>query len=526
MASYALDAAAWVARQGLRLTGAGLDLLSRFMPPPQVAPARHRRAYDGAVSGYRTNTWQTNGNSANAEILASLSKLRERSRDLTRNNPYGRRAVEALASNLIGTGVRPMPVTGDDGLDTRIADLWDRWQRRCYPSSRLGIYGVQTLLARSFFTDGEVLVRRRPRRMADMSDREGQLPPIQIQALEADFLPIEKSEALPSGGRIEQGVEFDVLDRRRYYHLLRSHPGGSLLFGSVYGVASPWDTVRVPANDVIHLMQETRPGQCRGVPWLSPVILSLWDHQGYTEAERVRAKSASMLFAMVEGSAPETEDDLDNPDGIGDHTDENGNLVTDASGYVVEALRPGMVAYLPNGKKIAINQPGTAAGYADYVRASIREVAAGLGLSYEVLTQDLSQVNFSSIRLGLLEQHRLVRALREQVLNPLVMDPIYEWFVDAAISAGLLPDDPACYRVEWSVPQIESAARKEDAEAVAIEIRNGLSSLWDEIAARGKDPEKVLRDINATNALLDELKLTLDSDPRRSGKPGAGAPAP
>ena len=484
--------------------------------PPKGRHQRGRRAYDGAALGYRTDGWSATGTNANAEVQASLPRLRDRSRDLIRNNPYGKRAIEALTSNLVGAGIRPMPTTGDDALDSQISELFEKWSKQCYPGNRSTFYSLQSLQARALFGDGEVLVRRRPRRVMDMRG----LPPVQLQVLEGDFLPIEKNESLQAGGRIEQGIEFDALDRRRAYHLLRSHPGSS----HVYGGSSAWDTVRVPSKDIVHLYQETRPGMARGVPWLAPVMIGLWDHVGYTDSERVRAKSASMLFASVEGSSPEDYDDeWENPDGIANHTDEDGNVVTDADGYVVESLRPGMIAYLPEGKRINVNQPGTAAGYSDYVRASLREIAAGCGLSYEVLTQDLSQVNFSSIRLGLLEQHRLIRALREQVFIPFALAPQYEWFIDAAIAAGLLPQDERCYRVQWSIPAIESAARKEDAEADALEIRNGLRSLRDVIASRGQDPESVLQDIAATSEILDELGLTLDSDPRKVGKAGAGS---
>ena len=488
--------------------------------PPTPQPIRHTprsgrrsrgrgaRSYDGAVMGSRVNSWQALGTNSNAEVLASLEKLRDRSRDLIRNNPYGHRAVEALVSNLVGAGIRPMPATGDDALDTQIADLFEKWSQSCYPSNRSTFYTLQSLQGRALFGDGEVIVRRRPRRMSDMKG----LPPVQFQVLEGDHLPLEKNDTLKQGRRVEQGVEFDQLDRRIAYHLLRNHPGGSSL---------ALDTVRVKASDIVHLYQEVRPGQIRGVPWLAPVVISMWDHAGYTDAERVRAKSASMLFASVEGSSPETEDEYDGVAGDSEESrDESGDVVTDVDGYVVEALRPGLIAYLPDGKKININQPGTASGYSDYTRASLREIAAGCGLSYEVLTQDLSQVNFSSIRLGLLEQHRLIRALREQVFVPFALAPQYVWFIDAAIAAGLLPMDERCYRVQWSVPAIESATRKDDAEADRLEIRNGLRDLRDAIASRGKDPETVLRNIAATKKMLDKLGLILDSDPSETS--GAG----
>jgi len=65
-----------------------------------------QRAYEGAKAGRRTDGWVTAGTGANAEIAPASARLRDRSRDLVRNNPYAAKAVNALVSNLVGTGRR------------------------------------------------------------------------------------------------------------------------------------------------------------------------------------------------------------------------------------------------------------------------------------------------------------------------------------------------------------------------------------------------------------------------------------
>ncbi len=100
-------------------------------------PVRGRHAYDGASSGARTDGWQAIGTSANAEVGQSLDSLRNRARDLVRNNAWARRAIDALVSNLVGTGLRPIPATGDKALDRTLLDLWEAWGRACYPLSRM-----------------------------------------------------------------------------------------------------------------------------------------------------------------------------------------------------------------------------------------------------------------------------------------------------------------------------------------------------------------------------------------------------
>ena len=93
---------------------------------PQVAVRRARqraaiallaRSYEGARLGRRTDGWVVAGASANAEIGSALVRLRDRSRDLVRNNPYAAKAVQAVVSNLIGTGIMPRARARDAGVN-------------------------------------------------------------------------------------------------------------------------------------------------------------------------------------------------------------------------------------------------------------------------------------------------------------------------------------------------------------------------------------------------------------------------
>ncbi len=492
-------------------------VLTRTAPAPIHRSFRGRRAYDGASAGARTDGWQTIGGSANTETAQSLESLRNRARDLVRNNAWARKAIEALVSNLVGTGLRPIPMTGDKDLDRRLIDLWDTWGRACYPLSRLGIYGVQSLIARSFFESGEVLVRRRLRRIDDLGP---DLPPLQLQILEPDQMPCWTSttyDLRQGGNRIVQGVELDPLDRRVGYWLLPVHPGDSW---SLTGGAGTYGPQRVDAVNVLHLLQEARPGQVRGVPWLAPVIMALWDLGGMSDAERARAKIAHCLTAFVE-SVDSDEGTPPRPDGITGAEDEFGNLVVDMQGDPVEQLHPGLIGYLPPGKKITINSPTLPSGYDAYQRVGLHEIAAGIGLAYEVLTGDLSQVNFSSIRLGLNEQNRMIRGLREQVFVPLAMQPIWEWFCEAGQFAGLLPLEADAFPCRWSSPRVESVDRKTDAEADLREMRNQTRSRRDVIASYGQDPDAVDAEIALDQENRRRLGIVSDGDPGEVSLSGA-----
>jgi capsid protein len=147
-------------------------------------------------------------------------------------------------------------------------------------------------------------------------------------------------------------------------------------------------------------------------------------------------------------------------------------------------------------------------------------------MPYELLTGDLSQVNYSSIRAGLVEFRRLIDAVQWQIFIPILCQPIWNWFCEAAWAAGKLPRPDI--GVEWSPPRFEAVDPLKDAMADLLAMRSGTMTLAQAISRQGHNPDAVLAEIAAMNARLDALGIILDSDPRRVTKTGvmqAGDPS-
>nr|WP_284694337.1 phage portal protein [Rhodoplanes serenus] len=451
------------------------------------------RAYDGAARGRRTDGWKAAGSSADAEIAVAGELLRDRMRDLVRNNPHAAKAVSVLVNNIVGAGIIPRAATGDEKLDGVVNGLWEAWVRQCDADGQLDLFGLQTLACRQMIEAGEVLVRRRPRRPSD-----GLVVPLQIQLLEADLLDATRHGDLVDGGRIVQGIEFDAIGRRRGYWLYAQHPGDA-----VVSMRRRFDSASVPATDVLHLYEKQR-AQVRGVPWGTPVMRSLRDLDDWTQAELVRKKTEACVVGIVLG-ADEAEQGI-------------APSVVDADGNRVEQFEPGLIAYAHGGKDIKFNQPATTAGVGEWLRAQLHIVAAGFRMPYELLTGDLSQVNYSSIRAGLVEFRRLIDAVQWQIFIPVLCQPTWTWFCEAAWAAGRLPRPDIA--VEWSPPRFEAVDPLKDAMADLLAMRSGTMTLAQAIARQGHNPDAVLAEIAAMNARLDALGLVLDSDPRRVTKTG------
>lgn len=456
-----------------------------------------QRAYDGADKSRLSDGWLRAGglSSADTEIEAAGRTLRDRSRHLVRNNPHAAKAISVLVNNIVGDGIIARANTGDENQDKVINELFEYFVEHCDPEGLTNFYGAQTLCVREMLEGGDVLVRRRPRRTSD-----GLRVPLQLQILEADYLDPLKTGEVPGGYQIN-GVEYDKVGRRKGYWLYDRHPGSNAFLTSL-------TSKLIPASDVAHMFEKQRT-QARGVPWLAPVIMALSNLDDYELSESMRKKMEACLVAMV------TSDDSDSI-GAG-ITDETAQVV-DASGRLIEKFAPGMIAYLKGGKDIKFNQPSASAGFSEYKRSSLHTISAGARVPYELLTNDLSQVNFSGGRIGLVDFRRMCTALQWQVVIPMFCRPVWQWFCEAAYLAGLLPTTEI--PVMWSPPKFESVTPLEDAQADLIKIRTGTMTLAQAIENEGYDYKKQLDEIARTNVMLDKLEIALDSDPRNLTKNG------
>jgi capsid protein len=197
--------------------------------------------------------------------------------------------------------------------------------------------------------------------------------------------------------------------------------------------------------------------------------------------------------------------------------------ILDASGTPVESFEPGLIAYAHGGKDIKFNSPSASGGFSDYKKASLHTIAAGYLVPYELLTGDLSEVNFSSARVGLVEFRRLVETIQWLTIIPMMLDRIWVWFCEAAYFAGELPT--ADIPIEWDPPEFDSVNPIDDANADLIKIRSGTMTLFEAIAKRGRDPIAVLQEHGEIAKLLDKIGLIFDSDPRRVSKGGNEQPS-
>jgi lambda family phage portal protein len=446
---------------------------------PQAGLARHRarqnlqRAYEAASprDGWRP---RRAGASANADHQMDAKMLRAKARALVQNVPYIAAALDTLATDTIGTGIM-VRATGKEQENTN--QLFAEWSKFADADGRLDIPGLVKVAYTAMEQDGEGLVRLRPRRPSD-----GLPVPLQLQVLEIDWIDDTRTASY-NGNTIIQGIEYDQLGKVAAYWLWDQHPGDVALVRGRNIQSS-----RVPAQNIIHFFNPKRPGQGRGFTRFAPVIARTRDTQTYEDAELGRKNLEARLSVLASGDTTSLEHPAatGNPAGAGNGVQDLGEL------------GGGNIFGMPAGLNFTVVEPKAAPGYVDYIKLQLHVISAAIGVPYEAITGDMSEVNFSSARVRLLAYRRAVQQVQWLVLVPMLLRPIYEAFIDAAYLAGKIR--VADKSVDFSMPKWDYVNPEQEVKADTAEIAAGLSTPSEKLRQRGYDPDTVYaelaRDLN------------------------------
>jgi lambda family phage portal protein len=429
----------------------------------------------------------------NTLIAGAGETITARARWLVRNNGYAAGAVEAFASNVVGDGIKPSSSITDAALKEELQSLWLAWTDEADAEGLTDFYGLQRRAAREVFLSGEVFLRIRPRRAED-----GLTVPLQLQMLPSEMLPLDLTRELPGGGLIRQGIEFDRIGRRIAYHLLRRHPGDM----TDPGLAG--ETVRVPASEVVHVMDPVEAGQLRGVSRLAPAIVKLFTLDLYDDAELERKKTAAMFAMFITSPAPETpldpaEEDLE--------------------------VEPGQVVRLDPGEDVSTPAtPDSGSTYEPFQYRTLLQISAALGVPYGYLTGDTARGNFSNTRIALVDFRRRISAFQHSVMVYQMCRAVWARWMDVAVLSGALdlPDYETDRRQHqacaWLPTKWDWVDPMKDASAEILQIEAGLKSRTQALSERGYDAEQVDREIAAER----DREQALGLDFRRPGSPAQG----
>jgi lambda family phage portal protein len=451
------------------------------------------RGYSGAISSRLTGDWLNPTTTGDEEIRRDLQKLRNRCRELERNNDYVRRYLNGLDSNVIGSKgimlqmkVEDSPLVYDDQANRVIEKEWRKWCNRKHatPNGRQSWIDICKLALRSCARDGDVLLQL----VRGFNNDHG----FAVQLIEADMLDLHHNNyKLQNGGEIRMGVETNSVGRPSAYHILTAHPGETS------------DTsrrrLRVDADDIIHLYNPERISQTRGVPWMVSAMTRLQMLAGYEESELVASRVAASKMGFLTKDA--------NTESYTGEEDEDYNLIMESE--------PGSIEELPTGMSFQEwNPTHPTTAYKDFVKSTLRGISAGLNISYNTLANDLENVNYSSIRAGLFDEREHYKSIQNWFIDSFIQ-PVFEAWLEASILNGVFPFGITKFdkmnQPKWCARRWPWVDPLKDMQANILAMNNGLEAKRNIINYTGGDIDDIYSTIAADNKLAEDKGLRFDA---------------
>ena len=461
-----------------------------------------KRAYQGALVSRLTSDWMSSQLSADAEIRNSLRKLRDRSRELVRNNPYARQAKRTTQINIVGNGMKFQSLVvqqrggkRDQRVNNIIEEAWSDWSQAdsCDCAGKYSFHQFEWLAAGALCESGEAIFRivRKPFGNSKV--------PLALQMIESDLLDEEyDGKTLNKNNEWRNGVEVDEWGRALRYAILTKHPGDAYYLD--YS-ANRKLHIFIPAEDIIHLFLPERPGQNRGVPWFHSVMADMHQLQGYEEAAVIRARAGASIMGFIQNDQGEL---------IGDDVQNNQRI---------QSFEPGTFRYLmPNESVTVPDIDYPSQQYEMFVKNKIRRFATGIGCSFETISKDFSETNYSSSRLSLLEDREHWKFCQKYIIDNFHYRIFKEW-LDLAVLSGVIdfPDyasnSKRYCKPRWTPPAQHYVDPLKEIKAYREAEQAGYMTKSQVIAqTNGGDYDDIISEIAREQEVAKSLGVTLDKD--------------
>lgn len=446
-----------------------------FSPKAGMRRLSFRRSYEAASNGRRAKSFK-NAHSAgpNMEIGPAIVNLRNRSRHFVRNNGWAKRAQGVVCANVVGEGIRPAP-TGTKNQVKSIKKIWRAWAETtvCDWDGKNTFYGLQELILREIVESGDCLIIRR--RILPTIDNP---IPIQLQVLEADQLDHTRN-GMNDNGFCRLGVQYNADGKIFGYWIWSQHPNDM-------AVSLKMQSELISIDDVIHPFEILRAGQSRGVPMGVSAFMKISDFSDYEDAQLVRQKIAAAFSAFVKNGADTTKQ----PDQL-------------------ERIEAGIIQYLAPDEEITFSSPPAAEGYGEYSKKILQGIATAYEITYEMLTMDYSNVNFTSGRMAKIDVSGRFRKLQYGMMVPQVCVKVWQWFMNAVIMAGIQQTYIACNAMDWTAPRVQQLDPVKETNARIAQVNAGFTTLSEILREDGYDPDDVFDEIKAEREKLKELGINL-----------------
>ncbi|TNF65656.1 MAG: phage portal protein [Gammaproteobacteria bacterium] len=448
-----------------------MKLLSRFKRNKTVnknihhfLPPIYNRGYESATSQLLRDVF-TGGN-VDEIIEGQSSAILRRAREAYANNDYVKGYISQACTNIIGhQGIRIQCKTKQKRLNDLTEAAFNRWARKgnCDVSGSLSFIDIQLLCVRSLLRDGEFFIIKHV--------IDGQL---QLQLIDNSRIDVTKRATLANGKKIINGIEVTRFGRPIAYYLTDDTES----------------TQRIPAKNVIHGFISEYVGQKRGISSIATALIRLGLLKEFetSAVDNARSNAKSVGFLNL----PENEIDYNALADRDDNTYDNSfemKAVDDRAQF--HLLKPGY-------KLSTFNSQFPSTTFAPFKESILKAISSslGYGINYINLGNDLSNVNYSSARQGLLNERDAWRMLQTLIIDSLVR-PVFESWLEVEYLSGRLGNiseitfNQLIDTVKFQTRNFPWIDPLKDAKGTTENINNKTTSTSQEIINAGGDVEEI-----------------------------------
>lgn len=513
-------------------------------PTPQVLGA-HEAAdqFDRALA-----SWYPTVQSADADILPDKYLLDARATDIVRNDAFAQSGVQLHKDNIVGSQYRlnakprlrvlGLDETWEDEFSEEVEEKFTNWAEsfNFWPdaSRRNTLTSMVRLAVGTYLVAGEVLATAEWMRETDRAYRTA------IQMIAVDRLSNPGDQGYDME-RTRGGVRLSASGAPLGYYIRQASPGGMFDWNR----SMRWSYIRarngIGRPQVIHILEQQRPSQTRGVSQFAAALKEMRITKRFRDITLQNAVVNASFAAAIESELPPAQafESLGGGDvgssvvqyaqqflgAIAAYGNNARNMQID--GVKIPHLMPGTkLNMMPMGK------PGGIGG--EFEQSLLRYLAADLGVSYEQLSRDYSQTNYSSARAGMVETWKYMQSRKKMVADRFASIVYRLWFEEAvnaghieAMNARSVPNMydglnmEAFCNAQWIGAGRGQIDELKETQAAVLRIKNRLSTYEQEIARMGEDYRPIFRQIAREKGIMDDLEITPEESNAMNAASGA-----
>lgn len=437
MRAYPEDLAGLLGEDGSALSPAGLSGAESL---PAVVAAPVGRGVDLALGGAYEGAdrfdqsvalWQPSLRSADMDMLPEKPVIDARSRDTVRNDAYVAGGAEIHKDSIVGARFMLNARPQSRVLFGKQDDVWER-EAQEEIELKFGLYAesddkwidrqrtksltdIVRLNVGSFVPSGEVLMS------SEWMPKDGRPFRSAFQCIDADRLSTPHDQNW--NAKIRGGVECDKGGAPIAYHIRNAHASdwmnaGCYQWTRVMG-RKPWGR-----KMILHIYDQVRPAQTRGISAMVAALSEMKMLKGFRRVELQRAIVAATYAASIESELPPSEAFRALGEGeigsaVGTYAEQYLASVAaysgNSNGLKIDGVK---IPHLFPGTKLHIQSAGIDSPMGDkFEQSALRYLAAILGVSYEQLSKDYSQTNYSSARAGFGEAEKAMSSRKRKVAD-------------------------------------------------------------------------------------------------------------